>query len=305
MPESHLALASLSRVTGLSPHVIRVWERRYGFPAPDRTGGGHRRYSTADAERLRQAAVLTRSGMRAADAIAMVRDQRVVGAGPSLASTSVPTLVGHLVAGEKLASLIQLREAWLALGLATTLETVVFPALREVGRRWAAGEISVSAEHAASGVVLSWLGSLRAEFPWKDRPVSVLIAALEGEEHFVALWALELLLAEGGISALALAGTVPIRDVVAEAARRHARILVLGLARVELKPGLRRAVRLLDELPASQRPQLFVGGAGAQAPLPAGAQQLGPTVSASATQLVAELKAATGRSRRRELRSLD
>lgn len=285
MPDSHLPLAALSRVTGLSPHVIRAWERRYGFPRPDRTGGGHRRYSAADAERLRQAALLTRSGVRAGDAIAMASQQQVSIPPPTPAS-SVRTLVGQLLEAERLASLIQLREAWLALGLSTTLETIVFPALRMVGERWASGEISVSAEHAASGIILSWLGSLRAEFSWKDRPISILIAALEGEEHSVPLWALELLLAEAGVSALALAGSVPLDDVMTEVAKRRARALVLGLERAALKPGLRRAARLASALPARQRPLLFAGGAGAAGRLPPTVHALGPTVSAAAAALI-------------------
>lgn len=290
MPEPQLALASLSRVTGLSAHVIRVWERRYGFPQPDRTEGGHRRYSRADAERLRQAAVLTRSGMRAADAITLVRDQPASVSRGLLTATSTASLVGRLTAGEKLASLMMLREAWLALGLSTTLETIVFPALREIGERWATGQISVSAEHAASGIVLSWLGSLRAEFPWNNRPVRVLVAAVEGEEHVVPIWALELLLAEAGVSALALGASAPTTDVIGEAGRRRVRAVVFGIERAELKPGLRKAARLNAALPSPRRALLFAGGAGASAPLPAGVRALPGTVTASATQLVAELK---------------
>ncbi|MEJ7810707.1 MAG: MerR family transcriptional regulator, partial [Gemmatimonadaceae bacterium] len=39
--------------TGLSPDVLRVWERRYGVVRPVRASGGQRLYSTADVERLR------------------------------------------------------------------------------------------------------------------------------------------------------------------------------------------------------------------------------------------------------------
>ena len=45
--------------TGLSPHVLRVWERRYGAVEPIRTGGGQRLYSDADIERLRLLSAVT------------------------------------------------------------------------------------------------------------------------------------------------------------------------------------------------------------------------------------------------------
>jgi len=38
--------------SGLTPHVIRVWERRYGAVEPDRTGTNRRLYSDAEIERL-------------------------------------------------------------------------------------------------------------------------------------------------------------------------------------------------------------------------------------------------------------
>ena len=46
------AIRELTRMTGLSADVLRVWERRYGFPCPDRDESGARVYSAADVERL-------------------------------------------------------------------------------------------------------------------------------------------------------------------------------------------------------------------------------------------------------------
>ena len=38
--------------TGLSPHVLRAWERRYEAVAPGRSAAGQRLYSDADVDRL-------------------------------------------------------------------------------------------------------------------------------------------------------------------------------------------------------------------------------------------------------------
>ena len=46
-------LRTVARLTGLSPHVLRAWERRYEVVVPLRTEGGTRRYRSADLERLR------------------------------------------------------------------------------------------------------------------------------------------------------------------------------------------------------------------------------------------------------------
>jgi DNA-binding transcriptional MerR regulator len=283
--DARLTLSAVTRLTGLSAHLVRAWESRYGFPTGDRTRGGHRRYSTVEAERLRQAAILTRSGIRAADAIAMIRAQSPRPGAAVSTELFAGTLARQLIAGDKLGSLMQLRESWLAFGLSTTLETVAFPALRRVGELWASGEISVAEEHAASGIVGSWLGSLRTDFPWDDRAVSVLIAAPEGEEHAAGVWALELLLGERGIPSLALGASVPTEDLVAEVRRRRPRALVLGVARRQLRPVLHKVLAKAMELPASQRPLLLAGGAGTAGTMPDGLERLTGTVSEAAARI--------------------
>src|SRR5512135_303854 len=48
--------------TGLSPDVLRAWERRYGVVAPARSAAGQRLYSDADIDRFALLAKATRSG---------------------------------------------------------------------------------------------------------------------------------------------------------------------------------------------------------------------------------------------------
>ena len=53
-PSSRVSIATVERETGLSKDTLRVWERRYGFPTPQRTGGGHRQYDLEEIEALRE-----------------------------------------------------------------------------------------------------------------------------------------------------------------------------------------------------------------------------------------------------------
>jgi transcriptional regulator, MerR family len=46
-------IAAVEAMTGLSAEVLRQWERRYGFPRPERTPGGHRLYRQEEVEALR------------------------------------------------------------------------------------------------------------------------------------------------------------------------------------------------------------------------------------------------------------
>src|SRR4030095_11349558 len=53
-----------ARLSGLSPHVIRVWERRYGAVKPARTKTNRRFYSDHEVQRLRMLAKATAAGHR-------------------------------------------------------------------------------------------------------------------------------------------------------------------------------------------------------------------------------------------------
>jgi len=165
-PNAELRLDQLVKLTGMSPLLIRAWERRYGVPAAERTEGGHRRYTREQAELLRRAALLVRSGLRARDAIKRAQSEE-----PHAAQSDprgVAQVTELLLAGDVARALDHLRGAWLTIGLDATLEELVFPALREVGEGWATERYSVADEHVATGVVMSWLGAVRAELPSTD-----------------------------------------------------------------------------------------------------------------------------------------
>ena len=65
----NLAIAELSRLTGVAPGTLRIWEERHGFPAPQRLPSGHRRYSHADVDRIRAVVAARESGLSLAAAI--------------------------------------------------------------------------------------------------------------------------------------------------------------------------------------------------------------------------------------------
>jgi MerR family transcriptional regulator, light-induced transcriptional regulator len=65
---------------GISPNTLRSWERRYGFPAPHRSPGGHRQYSLTEIESLRHTLAETHN---VSSAISLARER---GEGPSSSS---------------------------------------------------------------------------------------------------------------------------------------------------------------------------------------------------------------------------
>ena len=62
MNRPEYSIAAVSKLTGVSCHALRVWERRYGFPVPERSASGHRRYAHEQVGVLRDLARLAREG---------------------------------------------------------------------------------------------------------------------------------------------------------------------------------------------------------------------------------------------------
>ena len=72
-------IAAVSKLTGISCHALRIWERRYGFPVPCRSASGHRRYGRDQVRILRRISELSHQGHSVSDLIAEVLAGRLPG----------------------------------------------------------------------------------------------------------------------------------------------------------------------------------------------------------------------------------
>lgn len=74
MSDGGLAIRELVARTGVEQGTLRMWERRHGFPVPERLASGHRRYSERDVELVEQVLRERAAGVSLAAAIARVRE---------------------------------------------------------------------------------------------------------------------------------------------------------------------------------------------------------------------------------------
>jgi len=84
--QNHLSIGDVARATGLGEATLRAWERRYGFPEPQREAGGHRRYAAEEVERLLRVVAERERGITLPVAIERAR----------VAAAGVPSLFAHL-----------------------------------------------------------------------------------------------------------------------------------------------------------------------------------------------------------------
>ena len=66
-----LRIGELSRRSGVSPELLRAWERRYGLLEPTRSPGGLRLYTPDDLTRVQAMQQHLAEGLAAAEAAAL------------------------------------------------------------------------------------------------------------------------------------------------------------------------------------------------------------------------------------------
>lgn len=269
----------VAKRTGLTPDLLRAWEKRYGAVQPLRTDGGQRNYSDADIERLRllvsaagagrqigQVASLSNEALRemvSADALALP-------AASSTAQDPPPSddFLANAVAaverfdGGTLES--TLRTAALRLPSDQMLDCIVGPLLTIIGNGWHEGRFPPANGHLATTIirrVLNWM----TDYPTlsEDAPV-IVVGTPAFQLHDLGAMLAATAAAGSGWRVTYLGASLPAQELVRAA--RLAKADAVALSIVHPTDDIRVSIDLRDiraSLP--EQTALIVGGAGAKA----------------------------------------
>ncbi len=201
---------------------------RIGLVKPARTSGGHRLYRSEDIARIRT--------------IKRLQDERFtldeiadrLAAAPAGTAIDPEEFLFRALAGDAPGA-ARLAGATIESGLSAEelFSEVLAPALVEVGDRWAAGDITVAQEKAASEVIrdLVAIAGVTEETPLEDAPV-LLAAAVPGERHIIGLQMVSALLRLRGYVVHFLGADVDI-DFLVDAVHRTQPKMVLLTATMD------------------------------------------------------------------------
>ena len=265
-----LSIAAVERDTGLSKDTLRVWERRYGFPSPERDGAGDRLYPPAQVARLHTIRRLMDAGHRPGRIVALAPEalQALADAAPT-----VPVAVDAALTWEVepcLALIAQhdvhklrraLGQSVLRLGLVAFVTQLVAPLNTAVGEAWMQGRFQVFEEHlyteCVTGVLRHAIAGI-APPPGRGAP-RVLLTTVPQEAHGLGLLMVEALLALEGCHCLSLGPQTPLADIARAAQVHDADIVALSFTAVQSPQTVLAALRTLRrQLPPSIA--LWVGG---------------------------------------------
>ena len=282
MAEAYQAIQTVARRTGLSAHVIRIWEKRYGAVVPERTATNRRLYSDDQIERLILLRTITQAGHSIGDVAnlpaeklrQLAKEAQVAQVDVSrfrTGSTAVPadsTLVDECVAAVKSLDARALDETLkrteTELGAQGLLQRVVAPLVLVLGDLWRAGGITSAQEHFASAVLRVYLGQAAKPFAGTDAAPVLVVTTPAGQLHELGALLVGAAAANLGWLITYLGASLPAAEIAGAARQNRARAVALSLVYPEDDPRLEAELTRLREL-LPQEVTLLVGGRAAPA----------------------------------------
>jgi MerR family transcriptional regulator, light-induced transcriptional regulator len=270
----------VARRTGLTPHAIRVWEKRYGAVTPMRTATKRRLYSDAEIERLRLLRQATLAGHSIGQIAHLPTDRllTLVAAeeeavrpphrrGAPGSSASVPPLLNAAVAAierfdaEGLEAV--LRRASVECSLPVLLEQVIAPLMERIGELWQEGVLRVAHEHLASAVIRTSLELLRGTSLVPPSAPGLIATTPAGQMHEIGALMAAMTAASDGWRVAYLGPNLPAVDIAAAAQHHQTRAVALSIVYPPDDPYLgAELVSLCRLLPEGLT--ILVGGRAAQ-----------------------------------------
>jgi DNA-binding transcriptional MerR regulator/methylmalonyl-CoA mutase cobalamin-binding subunit len=246
--------------TGLSAHVIRIWEKRYGAVKPTRTESNRRLYSDDQIRRLKLLRQLSETGhgigyvaklptetlarLTQNDAESAVRSgsprrdadwflERALAAVPSLDAAALDLV---------------LRQAEVALGGQGVLHRVVAPLARAIGEQWRDGTLTAAHEHFASAVIRLFLSHAARPFAGTAEAPLLVVVTPSGQLHELGALLVAAAAANLGWRVTYLGAGLSAADIAGAVTQSGARAVALSIVYPEDDPQLNVELARLREL---------------------------------------------------------
>jgi MerR family transcriptional regulator, light-induced transcriptional regulator len=253
--------------TGLSAHVIRIWEKRYGAVKPKRTHTNRRLYSREQIERLALLRELTQAGqsighvaklptpkLRQLATELVGANRRAVRPLPRVPVTG-SFLEGCLAAVKTLDSLAldeALKRAATALGTQGLLQRVVAPLAQTIGDLWRDGSLTAAHEHFVSAALRVFLGQAAKPYGGTENAPVLVVATPAGQVHELGALIVGAMAANLGWHVTYLGASLPAAEIAGAAKQNRARAVALSLVYPEDDPALPGELTRLRELLAPE-----------------------------------------------------
>jgi methylmalonyl-CoA mutase cobalamin-binding domain/chain len=257
--------------SGLTPHVIRIWEKRYSAVTPGRTGTNRRLYSEEEIERLTLLRAVTHQGHSISN-IAGLPIEKLRGlAGESLKVPAKETrkrgsaedaVQAGIDAIRKLDSVdleVILSRGAVAFGQHGLLQKVISPLAQKIGDSWREGIITAAHEHFASAVIHNWLIRNSRPYTLNGTSPTLVVATPAGQLHELGAVMVAAAANDMGWRVIYLGTSLPALEIAGAAIHNKARAVALSIVFPGDDPDLPHELETLRKHLAENCP-IIVGG---------------------------------------------
>lgn len=269
-----LSIGAVERETGLSKDTLRMWERRYHFPAPGRDEFGERIYPPEQVDKLRLIKKLMDHGYRPGKLMAadmetlhdMTR-QQPSGDAPHAGMHEERDDLLHYVElckAHRMQDLQrELTQCLLRTGIYRFAVEVLAPLTVLVGERWASGHLAVFEEHlyteAVQAVMRNAIGAIPTASNGAAARPRIVLTTIPHEPHGLGLLMSEAIFALEGAHCMSLGVQTPISEIAQAATMQAADIVALSFSASARSA---QVIQALTDLRAQLPPavEIWVGG---------------------------------------------
>ena len=212
-------IKDLENLSGIKAHTIRIWEQRYSFLKPGRTGTNIRFYSNEELKKILNVALLNKFGFKISHIDKMnegeIREKiLLLNQLEAQQERIVNTLIQNMVDLD-LESFEKVLDEFITVrGIEKTISQIIFPYLEKIGILWVTNHINPAQEHLVTNIIRQKLivGIQNINSPVKiDK--SVLLFLPEGEFHELSLLFMNYLLKSKGVSTIYLGCSISVNDI--------------------------------------------------------------------------------------------
>ncbi len=246
--EDLISIGELSRLTGITTHTLRMWEKRYGTPKAHRLPSGHRRYPKKDVLRLRTIAKALDSGYRASKVVTGTIEQlhSLMGLQPFIdPASSLNNLEesGLLVKEPVVENWIKyvheydddllinsFHLKWGEVGGLNFILDYASPFLEMIGNAWEEKQLTISQEHFATECLVGFFSEKWRQMNARKNGPSVLITTLPGDPYNLGILMCAIVTSMTRLKVVYLGIDTPIDEIIRVAKSSFPKLIALSIS---------------------------------------------------------------------------
>jgi DNA-binding transcriptional MerR regulator len=270
VPLTGYTIRVVARLTGLSTDTLRIWERRYGIPKPQREDNGIRSYAEGEVSKLLLVVRALRVGYRPSEALrlspaeleALLARSATVRREAGAPVDAIASVLDALRCDDLERVGAELRAALNSKGPVEFIEQFVGPLTHQLGEAWERGLLQIRHEHLMAELLSTQLRSMRAAWERPSMRAPLVLATAAGEQHSLGVLMVGAWMAQRSVPLVVLGVDVPLAELVEAVKANRGAVLALSFSAASSPARAHEQVRWLR---AAIAPTigLWIGGQGA------------------------------------------